>query len=1101
MPLTTQPPAMPALSLEPWVISGGSAAGSEGFSDLAFTSSGQLLVAGYRTSTAPGRSDSDQHLSLRDLRGRVIWQWNGGLTGDDGFLATVPWGSGFLAAGYQSAAGGGHRDAYLALFNASGDRTDSFTQASSTATDDQFNDIAITPGGQIVLVGVTRGNGSINGVTKANAAPSGSDRGLGDGLLTILAGSSITRLIGGAGDDGLEAVAVVPSGSAAGTILVAGYQSGSNGDQQAYLAAYDGSGTRLWERSFGSASAADRLTALVCDASTLYVAGTSRGLLPGVTSSRDASRLDADVVLAAFDLNGQPLWVRQLSTSLREETNPRLSLANGRLELVYGDGADLQLASYNTAGQELATASIGRGNGGVELPGAVINDSQGRLVVAGSSSSTWPDRPSGDGFTGLLQFSGSGLSAYQIAIQPLDAQGQPTSTSFQLNPGSNRRFQAGTHAALTGRLSIDAAGNAVYTPYAELPELHAWSATLPDTVNLPLTDLTGAAAGSQELVLLVAAAPAATPLQSFNLSANRVIAQVRPIGLARPQLNLSLSDTTTTTSLGASRNLSAFPGSSAAVSLRLAVERAPLTALNALRYARETLYDRTVFHRVIDGFMVQGGGFSADQLSSSGFGATTSFGAIPLEGTLSSGLSNQRGTIAMARTNQPHSATNQFFVNLVNNAFLNDTAATAADPSGTPGYAVFGAVSSGLEVFDAIAKAPLRNGASGGNDSGWGAQNSGALFEDITEPVVVIEQARLQASPDQRLYALVQQPSFGTVSLDPQSGAFTYQPSEAYAGSDSFEVSATSPALAGLPERTVVQRIAVLGDAGRATHSLANRADGSHLLLNDPAVVYAAVTSNGSPDLIEARTPLSLTLNARSSQTWEASYAAWNAGSPGSAGTGQRLNLQGLARYAFVAQAIPAATTTLNLEPDKDSAFFLHDAYSAFHADLSLSPDSSGRPSSQRLLQIDTIRMGSGGGTSIVDLTSPDYAGTAMTVLGASRGTSVFWGTAADDTFRSGGGDTVIFGGAGANGYALGAGIDTLQYRAGSGARDRLSGFDPSRDRLELWAGAGQAIPEPGFSSGAGSTVIEWGGNRLEFLGLPDLTRSQLQISTALASA
>jgi Ca2+-binding RTX toxin-like protein len=113
----------------------------------------------------------------------------------------------------------------------------------------------------------------------------------------------------------------------------------------------------------------------------------------------------------------------------------------------------------------------------------------------------------------------------------------------------------------------------------------------------------------------------------------------------------------------------------------------------------------------------------------------------------------------------------------------------------------------------------------------------------------------------------------------------------------------------------------------------------------------------------------------------------------------------------------------------------------------------------------------------------------------------VFWGTAADDTFRSGGGDTVIFGGAGANGYELGAGIDTLQYRAGSGARDRLSGFDPSRDRLELWAGAGQAIPEPGFSSGAGSTVIEWGGNRLEFLGLPDLTRSQLQISTALASA
>jgi peptidyl-prolyl cis-trans isomerase B (cyclophilin B) len=1091
---------MPALSPEPWRITGGSAAGSEGYNDLALTSAGQLLVAGYRTSSGPNRSDSDQHLALRDLRGRVIWQWNGGSSGDDVFFAAVPWGSNVLAAGFQTAASGGHRDAIIALFNASGDWSDSLTLASTTATDDQFNDIAITPSGQIVLVGVTRGNGSIDGATKANAAPSGGDRGLGDGLLTIIANTTITRLIGGAGDDGLDAVAVVPSGSAAGTILVAGYQSGSNGEQQAYLAAYDASGNRSWERSFGSASAADRLTALVCDASTLYVAGTSRGLLPGANATRDAGRLDADVMLAAFDLNGQQLWARQLSASLRDEINPRLSLANGRLELLYGDGADLQLASYSTAGQLLASASIASGNGGVELPGAVVSDSLGRLVVAGSSSGIWPDRPSGDGPTGLLQFSGTGLSAYQIAIQPLDAQGLPTSTSFQLNPGSNRRFQAGTYAALTGRLSLDALGNAVYTPYAELPELYGWSATLPDTLSLPLTDLAGAAAGSQELVLLVAPAPS-SPQQSFSLSANRVVAQVRPIGLARPQLNLNLSDTTYTTSLGASRNLSAFPGSSAAVSLRLAVDRAPLTALNALRYARETLYDRTVFHRVIDGFMVQGGGFSADQRSGSGFGAATTFGPITLEGTLSSGLSNLRGTIAMARTNQPHSATNQFFVNVVSNGFLNDTAPTASDQSGSAGYAVFGAVSSGLEVFDAIAKAPLRNGASGGNDSGWGAQNSGALFEDITEPVVVIEQARLQASPDQRQYALVRQPSFGTVSLDPLSGAFTYQPSEAYAGSDSFEVSATSPALAGLPERTVVERIAVVGDAGRASHTLANQPGGSHLLLNDPAVVYAAVTSNGSPDLIEARTPLDLSLNARSSQTWDADHAAWNAGSPGSVGTGQRLNLQGLARYAFVAQALPAATTTINLEPDKDSAFFLHDAYTAFHADLSLSPDSSGRLSSQRLLQVDTIRMGSGGGTSIVDLTSPDYAGTAMTVQGAARGTSVFWGSAADDTFRSGGGDSLIFGGAGFNRFELGAGIDTLQYRLGSGARDQLSGFDPSRDRLELWAGAGQTNPEPSFSSSAGSSVIEWGGNQLEFLGLPGLTRSMLQISTALASA
>jgi Ca2+-binding RTX toxin-like protein len=153
------------------------------------------------------------------------------------------------------------------------------------------------------------------------------------------------------------------------------------------------------------------------------------------------------------------------------------------------------------------------------------------------------------------------------------------------------------------------------------------------------------------------------------------------------------------------------------------------------------------------------------------------------------------------------------------------------------------------------------------------------------------------------------------------------------------------------------------------------------------------------------------------------------------------------------------------------------------------------------LLQVDTIRMGSGGGTSIVDLTSPDYAGSAMTVHGADRGTSVFWGTAADDTFRSGGGDSLIFGGAGFNRFELGAGIDTLQYRSGSDAEDRLSGFDPSRDRLELWAAAGETSPEPSFDSGPSSTFVHWGHNRLEFLGLPGLTRSQLQISTALATA
>ena len=138
-----------------------------------------------------------------------------------------------------------------------------------------------------------------------------------------------------------------------------------------------------------------------------------------------------------------------------------------------------------------------------------------------------------------------------------------TSTSFQLDPGGNRRFLPGSYAALTGRVTIDAVGNALYTPYAELPELYGWSAPLADGLQLSLTDLSGQAAGSLELVLQVAAAPSTAPLQSFNLRANQVSARLRPFGLARPQLNLSLSDTTYTTTIGASRNLSAFQGASA----------------------------------------------------------------------------------------------------------------------------------------------------------------------------------------------------------------------------------------------------------------------------------------------------------------------------------------------------------------------------------------------------------------------------------------------------------------------------------------------------------------------------------------------------------
>lgn len=118
---------------------------------------------------------------------------------------------------------------------------------------------------------------------------------------------------------------------------------------------------------------------------------------------------------------------------------------------------------------------------------------------------------------------------------------------------------------------------------------------------------------------------------------------------------------------------------------------APETCANFLRYVDEGFFEGTLFHRVIPGFMVQGGGFST--------GLEHQDTHDPIRNEASNGLSNDRGTLAMARTSDPHSATSQFFINLVDNDFLNQG-------PGNPGYAVFARVSTGLDVVDAIAQQP-----------------------------------------------------------------------------------------------------------------------------------------------------------------------------------------------------------------------------------------------------------------------------------------------------------------------------------------------------------------------------------------------------------
>lgn len=135
------------------------------------------------------------------------------------------------------------------------------------------------------------------------------------------------------------------------------------------------------------------------------------------------------------------------------------------------------------------------------------------------------------------------------------------------------------------------------------------------------------------------------------------------------------------------------------ITIELDREHAPKTVENFVNYISKGFFDGTVFHRVIPNFMIQGGGFTEDLKQK----ATDA----PIQNEANNGLKNKRGTIAMARTSDPHSATAQFFINTVDNDFLNHTSPTG---SGW-GYTVFGKVTQGLDVVDAIGK--VSTGSSG----------------------------------------------------------------------------------------------------------------------------------------------------------------------------------------------------------------------------------------------------------------------------------------------------------------------------------------------------------------------------------------------------
>jgi len=149
-------------------------------------------------------------------------------------------------------------------------------------------------------------------------------------------------------------------------------------------------------------------------------------------------------------------------------------------------------------------------------------------------------------------------------------------------------------------------------------------------------------------------------------------------------------------------------------------EKAPKSVENFLQYVRDGHYKGTIFHRVIPNFMIQGGGFTGD------FAQKKTHAPIPIEAN--NGLRNDVGTLAMARTSDPNSATAQFFINHKNNDFLNHTAPT---PQGW-GYAVFGKVTKGMDVVNKIAAIPTGP--------------RGPFPSDVPSQPVVIEDARILAS-------------------------------------------------------------------------------------------------------------------------------------------------------------------------------------------------------------------------------------------------------------------------------------------------------------------------------------------------------------------
>ncbi|MEA1890838.1 MAG: peptidylprolyl isomerase [Pseudomonadota bacterium] len=160
------------------------------------------------------------------------------------------------------------------------------------------------------------------------------------------------------------------------------------------------------------------------------------------------------------------------------------------------------------------------------------------------------------------------------------------------------------------------------------------------------------------------------------------------------------------------------------ITIELDAEKAPVTVENFKKYVADSFFDNTIFHRVIPNFMIQGGGFNPGMIQKQTLNT--------IENEADNDLGNDRGTLAMARTNDPHSATAQFFINLKDNDFLNHS---GKNPQGW-GYCVFGKVTEGMDVVDKIAA--VATGNSGGHGD--------VPVEDVV--IIKVEETDAQGSSD-----------------------------------------------------------------------------------------------------------------------------------------------------------------------------------------------------------------------------------------------------------------------------------------------------------------------------------------------------------------